>query len=101
MRTFIVTRHGGAVDWIRNRLHTGVLHVLSHVDAQVFRAGDRVCGVLPLALAARICASGAHAHVISYDVPESLRGHELSAATLDSLGAKLVQYDVRIVVPLP
>jgi CRISPR-associated protein Csx16 len=73
------------------------VHVLSHVNGQVFEPGDRVCGVLPLALAARICASGAQAHVISYDVPESLRGQELSAAMLEALGAKLVQYDVRIV----
>lgn len=99
MRTYIVTRHPGAIEWIRRRLGDVDADVLHHVADFSFAPGDRVCGVLPLALAARICAVGAQAHVLTYEVPESLRGQELSVTTLEALGARLVRYDVREVSP--
>jgi CRISPR-associated protein Csx16 len=96
MSTIIVSRHPGAVEWVRRRLQlTGPVHVVSHLDdEQRFEPGDRVCGVLPLAAAARICAQGASPWVISVNVPLALRGQELSNRQLDELGARLVEYEV-------
>ena len=95
MRTYLVTRHSGAVDWLKSRLRVPEVLVLPHLDNIQFQSGDRVCGILPLAWAARICAQGAEAHVISVEVPPALRGQEMSAAQLDELDARLVRYDVR------
>lgn len=92
---YIVTRHPGAVQWLR-RLpalrHSTVLPHLEHAD---FGPGDKVCGVFPLALAARICARGAEVHALTYELPAELRGVELGAEQLDLLGARIVRYDVR------
>lgn len=97
MAMYFVSRHQGAVDWLRQMTDDGLATVIPHVDAADFAPGDKVCGVLPLAIAARICAAGAQAHVISFDMPAALRGQELDAAMLRHLGARLVRYDVRIV----
>lgn len=97
MTTYVVSRHTGAVEWVRRRLRdAGPLQVLAHVDEDLaFCPGDRVCGVLPLSMAARICMQGAAPLVIDLKVPQEMRGRELSADELDALGARLVQYEVR------
>lgn len=95
MRTYLVTRHPGAVEWLKRRLDVPEVLVLPHLENIQFQAGDKVCGILPVAWAERICAQGAEAHVISVEVPTTLRGQELSAAQLDALGARLVRYEVR------
>ena len=100
MTVYVVTRHAGAVDWIRHATGAVDLRLLRHLDAVDFQRGDRVCGVLPLSWAARICAAGAEAHVLTYDTPEHLRGLELAADDLTRLGARLVRYDVRVVTGL-
>ena len=94
-KIYIVTRHPGAAAWICRHLGLSNVPVISHLDTSFFRVGDKVCGVLPLEWAARICEAGAEAHVLTYDTPENLRGKELDADALERLGAQLVQYDVR------
>lgn len=96
MATYIVSRHPGAVEWVRKRLATAEEpRLVSHVPAdQLFAPGDRVCGVLPVSLAARLCAQGAQPCVISVELPPALRGQELTASQLDQLGAELIQYRV-------
>lgn len=95
MTTYVVSRHPGAVDWVRHSLNDADVRVLSHLDEMNFRPGDKVCGVLPISWAARICAAGAEAHVLTFDVPAHLRGAELDANMLTQLGTRLVRYDVR------
>lgn len=101
MTDYIVTRHPGAIEWMRRHARLSSAVVLRHVDGHTFEPGDRVCGVLPLALAARICASGSEAHVLTYDAPESARGQELTAEDLEALGTKLVRYEVRVIGETP
>ena len=97
MAIYIVTRHPGAVEFMRDEIGDVAARVISHLDDISFEPGDKVCGVLPLAWAARVCAAGAEAHVLTYAVPEELRGRELDAPQLRAHGAKLVRYDVRVV----
>ena len=97
----IVTRHAGAVAWIRNAIGRADAPVASHLDGVRFKPGDKVYGVLPLAWAANVCAAGAQAFVLTYDVPLCLRGRELDESELCALGARLVRYDVRVVDDLP
>ena len=96
-RILVVSRHQGAVEWIRAQLGSQQIAVVAHLDDASFAAGDVVCGVLPLAWAARICAAGAEALALTVDMPERLRGGELTAADLRRLGARLVRFEVRII----
>ena len=95
-RILVVSRHQGAVEWIRAQLGGQKITVVAHLDDASFAAGDAVCGVLPLVWAARICAAGAEALALTVDMPEPLRGCELTAADLRRLGARLVRFQVRI-----
>ena len=94
MTTFLVTRHPGALDWARARGIAFDEHV-PHLDPEKVGAGDTVVGSLPVHLAAAVCERGARYLNISLDLPASLRGRELDAATLERLNARLESYDVR------
>lgn len=94
MTTWLVTRHPGALEWLLAQGYTGVKHVL-HLDPTQVQSGDFVVGTLPVHLAAVICERGARYFNLSLDVPESRRGHELSADDLDAFGARLEEYAVR------
>ena len=85
------------MDWIRAHLGDTQIAVVAHLDDASFAAGDVVCGVLPLAWAARVCAAGAEALALTFDMPKRLRGCELTAADLRRLGARLVRYEVRVI----
>lgn len=95
---YIVSRHPGAVEWMRRRLVGEPHQCLAHLEPGFTAAlGDRVCGVLPLAWVERIHRSGAEAWVLEVELPAALRGQELDAAQLDALQATLVRYEVRAV----
>lgn len=98
---YVVSRHPGALDWLRRRLHGRPFRVLAHLEPGFRPApGDRVYGVLPLTWVERIVRAGAEAWVLEAEVPAALRGHELSAAQLDALQARLVRYEARSVEQL-
>jgi CRISPR-associated protein Csx16 len=90
----VITRHPGAADWVMQQLSHQV-QVVSHLAPDEIEPGGAYYGVLPLNLAAAICAQGSVCWVISVNMPPELRGQELSAKQLDELGAELVRYDVR------
>ena len=84
----IVTRHAGAVEWLRQQGITG--EVIAHATPEDVR-GREVYGVLPLHLAAEAAA----VHVI--DVPNltpEQRGQDLTPAEMDAAGAHLCTYRV-------
>lgn len=91
MTTWFVSRHPGAMDWMRENGPTFDLHV-PHLDPSEVKAGDRVIGTLPIHLAAQVCARGAAYLHLSLHVPQSARGQELSAQDLSRLGATLQQF---------
>lgn len=94
MTTFFVTRHPGALAWAQAQGIAFDAHVL-HLDPAEVGAGDTVIGSLPVHLAAEVCARGARYLNLSLDLPASLRGRELDAATLAELNARLEEYIVR------
>lgn len=100
MTTWLVTRHPGALDWLLAQGFTGVEHV-PHLDPAVVAPGDSVIGTLPVHLAAAVCAAGARYFNLSLDVPEHLRGRELTAAQLEAFGARLEEYAIRKLADLP
>jgi CRISPR-associated protein Csx16 len=89
METIIVTRHAGAVEWLRSQGITG--DVLTHVADATQIAGKRVVGALPLHLAVHAAAVGS----ISMPAlrPEQ-RGRDLTPAEMDAAGAVIQWYVV-------
>ncbi len=93
MTTYFVTRHSGALDWARGE---GVeAHSVAHLDPSGLTRGDIVMGTLPVNLAAEVCARGARYLHLSLDLPEHLRGKDLSADDMRSAGARLEEYVIR------
>ena len=89
METVIVTRHSGAVEWLRRQGIVG--DVLSHVADAAEIAGKRVVGALPLHLAVHAAAVG------SIDMPSlrpEQRGADLTPAEMDAAGASIQWYVV-------
>ncbi len=96
MTTLFVTRHPGAVEWARRR---GIeAEVIDHLDDHTIarlRPGDVVMGVLPVAVAAEVCARGARFLHLELHVPPELRGRELSADDMERFNARLEEYEVK------
>ncbi|MFZ5834780.1 MAG: CRISPR-associated protein Csx16 [Pseudomonadota bacterium] len=93
MTIYLVTRHPGAADWAMAQGH-GDAAIIDHLDTGLVQPGDIVLGTLPVNLAADVCQRGGRYFHLSLLLPQELRGHELSAAEMNSLGAKLVEYVV-------
>jgi CRISPR-associated protein Csx16 len=95
MTTYLVTRHGGAVDWLRNR---GIkFEHLSHLDIAAIKAGDRVIGPLPVSKIVELVERGAHYIAIDMTLPEHARGPDLSAQEMEHYGARLVEYQAKLI----
>ena len=93
MTTWFVTRHPGAVEWAA-RQGLAVDRQVAHLDVADIQPGDIVIGILPIHLAAEVCARGARFYNLSLDVPPEARGRELSADDLERYGARLEGYTV-------
>jgi CRISPR-associated protein Csx16 len=93
MTTYLITRHAGAVAWVRRQ---GIgFEEASHLDGTfAIKPGDRVIGPLPLSKIADVVAAGACYEAIEMDLPEGARGAELSADQMSRYGARLVRYHV-------
>ncbi len=92
MKAVFVTRHSGAVVWARRQ---GIDAVpVTHIDPADFGPGDVVAGTLPVHIAAEICARGAVYLHLSMEVPEALRGRELSAEDMERCDARLERYRI-------
>lgn len=96
MSTWFVSRHPGALQWMRAHGPAFERHLM-HIEEDDFQqlgSGDIVIGSLPVHLAARVCAQGAQYWNLSLNMPASARGRELSADELRSMGAALERFDV-------
>ena len=91
MTTWFVSRHAGALEWA-TRKGLAVDEFVHHLDQALVHGGDIVMGSLPVNLAAAVCERGARYLHLSVDLPEQLRGKELSADQLEQLGATIHEY---------
>ena len=94
MSVWFVSRHPGAVAWAKKQ-HLAVDHWVSHLDTDRVQKGDMVIGVLPMTAAAAVCAKSARYIALTMDLPEALRGKELSVDDLEALHCSLQEYVVR------
>jgi CRISPR-associated protein Csx16 len=95
MTTWFVSRHPGALDWMRRHGFTFDCHV-PHLAIEAVCAGDTVIGSLPVNLAAEVCARGATYRHLSLEVAAADRGRELSADELEKYDVTLTTYEIKL-----
>ena len=93
MRVVIVSRHAGAVEWLRQKGIEG--EVVPHLaQADIEGAGEETIfiGIFPVVLAVRIVQAGHRCWAIDLPLlqPEQ-RGKELSAGEMELAGAQLLE----------
>lgn len=87
-RTFIVTRHQGAVDWLKQQGIIVQQHV-THLNLAILKPNDTVIGSLPVQMVAQLTAKNVRYIHLSLTVPEHLRGTELSIEQMQECNVKL------------
>ena len=93
MSVILVSRHAGTLDWFKKKGLAIDEHVV-HFDTNALKTGDIVVGVLPIHLAAQVCALGCKYYHLEMEVPLEFRGQELTSDQLDLFGAELVPYSI-------
>jgi CRISPR-associated protein Csx16 len=84
----IITRHRGAVDWLRARGITGT--VIEHATGTEGRSGDTVYGILPADYMDRFLRRGMPVFFIALpNIPLDKRKGDLSEAEMNEAGACL------------
>lgn len=94
MTTWFVSRHPGAIAWIKAQEFT-IDRFIDHIDLTLLKAGDRVIGTLPVNVVAQLCESGIEYWHLNLELPFSARGKELNRKELEQYGAHLQRYDVK------
>lgn len=93
MTHWLVSRHLGAIEWIQQQ-GIKVDQQVEHLDTKQVKAGDLIIGTLPVQLVAAINTLGANYLHLCVNMPENLRGKELTSQDLNQLGARLKAYKV-------
>jgi len=93
MKTVVVTRHAGALEWLRKH-HPEFedCEVLAHARPEDL-IGNRVVGVLPVHMAS-MCAEYWH---LEMTVPPDCRGKELTVEDMERFGCHITRYTVEVV----
>lgn len=94
MTAYFVSRHPGALDWAA-QVGIQVDHLVAHLQTEDIQCGDLVLGTLPVQLAAQVCERGARYLHLSLDIPQSLRGKDLTADDMRICGARLEEFRVQ------
>jgi len=90
--TIIVTRHRGAVEWLRKKYGSLVqgAKAVTHINPDDVPRLTAVFGVLPITLAKQLLDRDCAVFLIQMpNVPRELRGQELTAEMMEKYGAKL------------
>lgn len=93
MTTWFVTRHPGAVEWAARQGVQVDQHV-AHLNTTDIAPGDIVIGILPVHLAAQVCARGGRYFNLSIRMPVDARGRELTADELEAFDTSIEEYAI-------
>ena len=86
----IVTRHPGAIEWLRTKGFDGV--IVPHLPADTIRPGITYIGVLPIPMIQKILDTGSRFYLLVMpEVTQIQRDREMTPEEMDSAGAKLVE----------
>ena len=98
--TWFISRHQGAIDWIKTQSEWHIDHYLTHLDdPAIIQNGDTVLGTLPIHIAAAVCARGAHYYFLQLPQEAAQRGSEYSAADMAAMGCTLRRYHIKALCP--
>ncbi|MDP8052784.1 CRISPR-associated protein Csx16 [Pasteurella atlantica] len=97
MKTYFVSRHQGAIDWIKTQ-DIKIDHFIEHLDVDMVKNGDVVIGTLPIHIAAQVCKKEAKFYFLSINVHKEQRGQELNKDELIKQECKLQQFIITEVV---
>ncbi|WP_281785195.1 CRISPR-associated protein Csx16 [Uruburuella suis] len=95
MTVYFVSRHEGAVAWIKQQPQWQVDVFVRHLNPADIAVGDVVLGTLPLHLAAEVCARGAMFYFLTLPQTADGRGLEYSAEEMQQMGCGLQCFEVR------
>lgn len=95
MTTYFVSRHTGAIEWIKQQPQWQIDEFTPHLDATRIQAGDVVLGTLPLHLAAEVCSRGAKFYFLMLPQQFAERGNEHTVAAMSATGATLQRFEVK------
>lgn len=95
MSTLFVSRHAGAIEWIKRQHNWHIDEVIPHLDLAHVQAGDVVVGTLPVHLAGEVCAKGAQFYFLKMPQQFAGRGMEYTADEMTEAGACLIRFDVK------
>ncbi len=93
MTIYFISRHAGAKDWITTQ-GIAIDKIQSHLDINDIHEGDTVIGTLPIQLVAAVCQRGGYYLHLTLNLPEYLRGKDLTPEDMNRVGAKLEQFMV-------
>ncbi|OZB62246.1 MAG: putative CRISPR-associated protein [Thiomonas sp. 13-66-29] len=101
MTVYFVSRHEGAMRWVRYQQKLGKLPYdidasVQHLDLDQIGKGDVVIGTLPLRDVAELGRKGAAYLSLDLRVPEGMRGKDLTATEMAAFGATLTAYRVKV-----
>jgi len=95
----IVTRHAGAIDWLRAKGFGG--DVVTHLTAKMIQPGNTYIGVLPLPIIQQILDAGSRFYLLVIpEVTLAQRDCEMTPVEMDAAGAKLVEVKRIEVMPV-
>ncbi|MBC7109077.1 MAG: CRISPR-associated protein Csx16 [Methanomassiliicoccales archaeon] len=90
MKTKIVTRHPGAIRWLRAKGIEG--EVIQHLTPEEIEEGDRIYGILPVSLILEALQRGAQVYLLVLPgIAFSQRGQELAPDEMEKAGAKIIR----------
>jgi CRISPR-associated protein Csx16 len=96
---YLITRHSGALEWMQQKIHCPYVHWPHLHSANLLKSGDTVVGTLPINIIADLNLRGVYYLHLQVELPEHLRGCELTVEELTALGAELVEYIAITVLP--
>ena len=94
MNKWFVSRHQGAIEWSKKHGNLKNLNVVNDLDINEINPGDEVYGTLPVHLVAKVCERGGKYFHLSMNVPQDIRGQELSVDEMQKFNANLKEMTV-------
>lgn len=88
MTVWFISRHQGAIDWVKQQ-GIQIDRFAEHLNVDDIQANDIVIGTLPIHLAAEVCQKGAQFYFLSINVMREQRGTELTCEQLVQQGCSI------------
>lgn len=92
--TWFVSRHSGSIEWIKSQ-NIPIDYFIEHLDEKLnITQGDTVIGSLPVQTISMLNKRGVKFIHLVLDLPQALRGIELTAKQVHELKPSLNEYIV-------